>query len=252
MSIQSASDWRGLRRAAAVAREALDALEQAVRAGITTLDLDRIAAAIFAKRGARSAPAIVYGFPGTVLISVNDEIVHGVPGKRRLESGDLVKLDVTVERDRYIADAARSVIVGARNAAGPPMDAAARLCACAVAAFEASLAVARAGNHVSEIGKVVEREVRHRGFSVVRGLSGHGVGRTIHEAPTVHNHFVPSRALLEEGMVLTIEPLISAGSPDVVQDKDGWTLRTADGSLAAHHEHTLVITRDAPVLLTAA
>lgn len=246
MSIKSEADWRGLRRAADVARETLDALEGHVCAGITTGELDRVAAAIFRKRGARSAPALVYGFPGTVLVSVNDEIVHGVPGQRELRAGDLVKLDVTVERDGYVADAARSVIVDAGT------DAAARLRACAIAAFDASLAVARAGNRVSEIGRLVEREVRGCGFTVVRGLSGHGVGRTIHEPPTVHNHYVPSLAVLEEGMVLTIEPLISAGSPDVVQDADGWTLRTSDGSLAAHHEHTLVITKGAPVLLTAA
>jgi methionyl aminopeptidase len=246
MSIKSEADWRGLRRAADVARETLDALEAYVRAGITTGDLDAVASAIFKKRGARSAPALVYGFPGTVLISVNDEIVHGVPGTRALRAGDLVKLDVTVERDGYISDAARSVIIEAGS------QAAARLRACAMAAFEASLAVARAGHKISDIGRIVEREVRERGFTVVRGLSGHGVGRTIHEPPTVHNHYVPSRALLEEGMVLTIEPLISAGSAEVVTDDDGWTLRTADGSLAAHHEHTLVITKGAPVLLTAA
>lgn len=246
MSIKSEADWRGLRRAADVARETLDALEQQTRAGVTTGDLDRVAAEIFRKRGARSAPALVYGFPGTVLISVNDEIVHGIPGEREIRPGDVVKLDVTVERDRYVSDAARTVIVGAGT------DAAIRIRDCAIAAFEASLLVARAGNKVSDIGRSVEREVRGRGFTVVRGLSGHGVGRTIHEPPTVHNHYVPSRALLEEGMVLTIEPLISAGSADVVQDKDGWTLRTADGSLAAHHEHTLVITKGAPVLLTAA
>ncbi len=205
MSIQSESDWRGLRRAAAVARETLDALERNVRVGITTLELDRIAARIFAKRGARSAPALVYGFPGTVLISVNDEIVHGVPGQRRLKDGDVVKLDVTVERDRYVADAARTVIAGAAAAD------ASRLRECAIAAFEASLAVARAGNKVREIGRVIEHEVRGRGFTIVRGLSGHGVGRTIHEPPTVHNHYV-----------------------------------------ATHHEHTLVITNGAPVLLTAA
>jgi len=246
MSIQSEADWRGLRRAADVARETLDALEQHVRVGITTGELDRVAAGIFARRGARSAPALIYGFPGTVLISVNDEIVHGVPGRRELQPGDLVKLDVTVERDGYIADAARSRVIE------PAGEAATNLLACAVAAFEASLAVARAGNKVNEIGKVVEREVRARGFTVVRGLSGHGVGRTIHEPPTVHNHYVPSQARLEEGMVLTIEPLISAGSPDPVQGADGWTLRTSDGSLAAHHEHTLVITTGAPILLTAA
>ncbi len=246
MSIKSEADWRGLRRAAYVARETLDALEAHVRPGITTGELDAVASAIFKKRGARSAPALVYGFPGTVLISVNDEIVHGVPGTRELRSGDLVKLDVTVERDGYISDAARSVIVDTGS------QAAARLRACAIAAFDASLAVARAGNKISDIGRAVEREVRGRGFTVVRGLSGHGVGRTIHEPPTVHNHYVPSRALLEDGMVITIEPLISAGSADVVTAEDGWTLRTSDGSLAAHHEHTLVITKGAPVLLTAA
>jgi len=246
MSIKSEADWRGLRRAADVARETLDALEARVRAGITTRELDGIAAAIFKKRGARSAPALVYGFPGTVLISINDEIVHGVPGKREIRPGDVVKLDVTVERDRYISDAARTVIVDAGT------DAAVRIRECAIAAFEASLAVAQAGNKVSEIGRVVEREVRGRGFTVVRGLSGHGVGRTIHEPPTVHNHYVPSRAVLEEGMVLTIEPLISAGAADAVTGEDGWTLRTSDGSLAAHHEHTLVITKGSPVLLTAA
>ena len=247
MSIKSESDWRGLRRAADVVRETLDALERHVREGVTTAELDRLAAAIFKKRGARSAPALVYGFPGTVLISVNDEIVHGIPGTREIRSGDVVKLDVTVERDRYISDAARTVIVGDAS------DAAARLRDCAVAAFQAALNVARAGNRVSEIGRAVEREVNGRGFAVVRGLSGHGVGRTIHEPPTVHNHYVPSqRDVLTEGLVLTIEPLISAGSADVVTADDGWTLRTSDGSLAAHHEHTLVITKGAPVLLTAA
>src|SRR5262249_29903526 len=152
----------------------------------------------------------------------------GVPGKRELRAGDLVKLDVTVERDGYVSDAARGVIVGAAT------DVADRIRACAIAAFAASLDVARAGNRISEIGRVVEREDRARGSTVGRGLRGHGVGRTIHEPPTVHNHYVPSRAVLEEGMVLTIEPLISAGSSDAVQDDDGWTLRTSDGSLAAH------------------
>lgn len=247
MSIKSEADWRGLRRAADVARETLDALERHVRAGITTGELDHVAAAIFKKRGARSAPALVYGFPGTVLISVNDEIVHGVPGRREIQLGDVVKLDVTVECERYISDAARTVIVGTGTGV------AARLRDCAVAAFQAALGVARAGNKVSEIGRIVEREVREHGFTVIRGLSGHGVGRTIHEPPTVHNHYVRSqRDVLTEGMVLTIEPLISAGSADIVTGEDGWTLRTSDGSLAAHHEHTLVITNDAPVLLTAA
>jgi methionyl aminopeptidase len=180
-----------------------------------------------------------------VLISVNDEIVHGIPGARRIHAGDIVKIDVTVEKDGYVADAARSVV------AAPAGAAAHRLVACATAAFHAALAVARAGVRVNEIGRAVEREVRRRGFSVVEGLTGHGVGRAIHEAPSVPNQYDPlQRDVLTEGLVITIEPMISAGSPQPVQDEDGWTIRTRDGSLSAHHEHTLVITRGSPIVLT--
>jgi methionyl aminopeptidase len=209
MSIESQSDWKGLKAAAHVARITLDALAKQVRPGVTTGKLDEAAAQIFAAHGGRSAPAFTYGFPRTVLISVNDEIVHGIPGARRIATGDIVKLDVTVE--------------------------------------------ARAGVRVNEIGRAVEREARRRGFSVIKGLSGHGVGRTIHEEPTVPNYYDPFQTdVLTEGLVLTIEPMISAGSTQVVEDDDGWTLRTRDGSLSAHYEHTLVITRGEPIVLTAA
>ena len=247
MSIESVTDWKGLREAGRVVRLTLEALERAVGPGVTTAELDRIAAGVFAANGARSAPALVYGFPATVLISVNDEIVHGVPGARRLQRGDLVKLDVTVEKGGYMADAARTTIVGAGS------DIARRLRACADASFRAALGVARAGRRVNEIGRVVEAEVRRRGFSVVRGLGGHGIGRTIHEKPSVPNFYDPGqRDLLTEGLVLTIEPIISSGSDRAVEGGDGWTLRTSDGSLSAHHEHTIVITRRDPIILTAA
>jgi methionyl aminopeptidase len=224
----------------------LDALAGRVRAGVTTGELDEIAARLFRRHGAHSAPAAVYGFPGTILISVNDEIVHGVPGKRALREGDLVKLDVTLEKDGYVADAARTVAVGA----GTPR--ASRLIACARGAFEAALLVARAGNRVNEIGRAIEREVRRHGCSVVKGLTGHGVGRAIHEPPSVPNEYVAfQRDVLTEGLVLTIEPLVCDGSGEAMEDADGWTIRTRDGSLAAHHEHTMVITRGTPVLLTA-
>lgn len=246
MSIESTADWEGLRAAADVVRRTLDLLESRVRPGVTTGELDAEAAAIFAAHGARSAPTLTYGFPGTVLISVNEEIVHGIPGPRRIAAGDLVKIDVTVEKDGYIADAARTVAVA------PATDLARRLAACATSAFDAGLAAARAGVRVSEIGRAVQREVRRRGFSVVSGLAGHGVGRAIHEEPSVPNCYDPWQTdVLTEGLVLTIEPMISAGSPGVVQERDGWTLRTKDRSLSAHHEHTLVITRGAPVVLTA-
>ena len=247
MSIGSMADWDGLAEVGRITRLTLDALEAHVRPGVTTGELDDVAARVFADEGARSAPAMVYGFPRTVLISVNDEIVHGVPGPRRLQRGDLVKLDVTVEKGGYVADAARTVVVEEGT------DVAHRLAACAAAALDAALRVARAGVRVNEIGRAVHGEVRRHGFAVVHGLSGHGVGRTIHEWPTVPNHYDRSQTdVLTEGLVLTIEPMISAGSPEPVQDPDGWTIRTRDGSLAAHYEHTLVITRGAPVVLTAA
>jgi methionyl aminopeptidase len=217
-----------------------------VRIGVTTAELDAVAAALFAEHGARSAPAMVYGFPGTVLISINDEVVHGVPGPRQIKSGDLVKLDVTVEKNGYVADAARTVV------AGDGSDLAKRLAACASAAFRAALPVARAGRRVNEIGRAVDQEVRRHGFSVVRGLTGHGVGRTIHEEPSVPNYYDRwQRDVLTENLVLTIEPMIASGGSGTIADDDGWTVRTSDGSLSAHYEHTLIITKRDPVILTA-
>jgi methionyl aminopeptidase len=246
MSIEGPADWIGLREAARIVCRVLDVVEAHVRPGVTTAELDRIASRVLGEHGARSAPALVYGFPGSVLISINDEVVHGVPGRRRIARGDLVSLDVTVEKNGFVADAARSVAVEGAS------DVARRLIACAESALEAALDVARAGTPVNEIGRVVEGEVRQAGFAVVRGLSGHGVGRTIHEWPDVPNQFDRrQRDVLTEGLVLTIEPMICAGSGRTDLAEDGWTVRTRDRSLAAHHEHTLVITRDRPVVLTA-
>ena len=246
MSIESTTDLDGVSEAGRVTSETLDALVQHVRPGVTTRELDAVAAEVLARNSARSAPAMVYGFPGTVLISVNDEIVHGIPGDRRLTAGDLVSLDVTVEKGGYVADAARSVVVGEASRT------ARQLIVAAESALAAALGVARAGVRVNQIGRAVQNEVRRCGFSVVRGLCGHGVGRTIHESPEVPNIYDRSqRDVLTEGLVLTIEPMITAGSSYPVQCADGWTLRTRDGSLAAHCEHTLVITRERPIILAA-
>jgi methionyl aminopeptidase len=245
MSIESSADWDGLRAVSAVVRQTLELLEEAVEPGITTGELDRLAATFVRPSGARSAPAQVYGFPGTVLISVNEEAVHGVPGPRVIASGDVVSLDVTLELDGYVADAARSVVVG------PGTATARRLVACSESAFSAGLQVARAGAWVREIGRAVESEVRRQGFAVVRGLSGHGVGRTIHEPPAVPNEWDPLLTdRLTDGLVITIEPIVSAGSARAVEERDGWTIRTADRSMAAHHEETVVITHGEPIVLT--
>ncbi len=247
MSISSTADWKGLRRVARVVQLTLDALEAGVAPGVSTADLDAIAVDVFRRHRARSAPALVYGFPGTVLISINDEVVHGVPGPRVIASGDVVKLDVTAELDGYVADAARTVLI-------PPFSGeAAAIKHCAEAAFADALAVARAGVLVNEIGRAIQRRVSRCGFRVVRGLDGHGVGRTIHESPAVPNWYNPWQTdILTEGLVLTIEPIVAVGSERAITASDGWTIRTHDGSLAAHHEHTLVITRGEPIVLTAA
>ena len=247
MSIQSERDWRGMRQVGRVVALTLEMLGRGLCAGCTTGELDARAAAFIAAHGARSAPARTYGFPGTVLISINDEIVHGVPGARPLRSGDLVKLDVTLEKDGYVADAARTVVVGEGG------ETAVRLTACAERAFRRAVRVARAGALVRDVGAAIEKEVGRGGFAVVRELGGHGVGREIHEAPFMANYSDPrQRDRLTEGLVVAIEPIITAGSPATVTDADGWTIRTRDGSLAAHYEHTVVITKDRPILLTAA
>jgi methionyl aminopeptidase len=246
LSIQDEHELASLKASGRIVRMVLDAMKAEVRPGVTTRDLDEIGTRVIQENGARSAPAMVYQFPGSSCISLNDEAVHGVPGDRRLEEGDLVKLDVTVEKDGYMADAAITVPVGRVS---PQAE---RLMGCAERAFHQAMLVARAGFRVFEIGKMVEREVRKSGFAVIRELGGHGIGRTIHELPHVPNYPDPhARQIMNEGLVITVEPIISAGSGQVFTDKDGWTVRTGDRSLSAHFEHTLVVTSGVPILLTA-
>ena len=247
MSIKSNVEFEKLRSIGGIVARALRAMAERVRPGITTSEVNEIGARVLADNGARSAPPLVYGYPADVCVSVNDEVMHGIPGKRAIQPGDLVKLDLVAEKDGFFADAAISVNV-------PPVHSCSLdLVQCAERAFRQGLGAARAGNRVYEIGRAVEREVRRSGFNVVRELCGHGVGRTIHEQPTVPNFADRSaRARLTEGLVITIEPVIAAGSGRTRLEEDGWTFRTTDGSLAAHFEHTVVITRGQPVLLTAA
>jgi methionyl aminopeptidase len=246
MTIGSKEDLAGMTRVGRLVGEALREMKAAVKPGMTTADLDGVGAAWLRRHGARSAPQFTYGFPGFNLISINEEIVHGVPGARRLAPGDVVKLDVTAELGGYIADAAVTVLL-------PPVSPVGRqLRKCVRSAFEKGLGAARAGGPVNAIGRAVEGEVRRYGFSVIRNLCGHGVGRTIHEPPSVPNFPDPSvREALTEGLVITIEPMISARPASTVQEPDGWTVRTHNRSLSAHHEHTIVITRGEPLVLTA-
>jgi methionyl aminopeptidase len=245
MTIKNQEELTGMRAAGTVVCHMLEAMKQSVTSGITTAELDEVGAKVMREHGARSAPALVYKFPGVSCISVNEEAVHGIPGQRKLQDGDLVKLDVTVEKDGFMADAAVTVSVGVATEEKQ------RLMSCAERAFKLAMLVARAGSRVSEIGRVVEHEVQRCGFSVIRELGGHGIGRTIHEQPSVPNYRDPGeQRLLKKGLVITVEPIIAAGAGTVSLARDGWTVRTTDGTASAHYEHTLMITEEEPVILT--
>jgi methionyl aminopeptidase len=247
MSIHTMEELRALLRVGAVVSQALRAMQRAIEPGITTAEIDAVAADVLAAAGARATPQHTYGFPGTACISVNDELVHGVPGPRRVERGDIVKIDVTADLDGFVADAARTVVV-------PPVNRElVALAECAQAAFSRALEYAVAGRTARQVGKAVETEVRRRGFAVHRGLCGHGVGRAIHEEPSIPNYDDPrSRARLTDGLVITIEPIVSSGTGKNHDDADGWTVRTTDGTPGAHFEQSLVITQGRPIILTAA
>ena len=247
MTVGSERDLDGLRAVGRVVALALREMEGAIEPDMTTAELDAVGARVLDVHGARSAPRLFKGFPGVNCISVNDEAMHGVPGARVIEPGDLVKIDVTAELGGYVADAAVSVAL-------PPSDRLNEgLRDCAAHAFERGAAVARVGRPLNKIGRAVQTAVGKWGFVVLPELCSHGVGRTVHEEPTVPNYYDRRlHAPLTKGLVLTIEPLISSGSAWTVEGEDGWTLKSDDGSRVAHHEHTIVVTKGSPIVLTAA
>jgi methionyl aminopeptidase len=247
MSITTPEQFEKLRACGQIVAKALRAMAAQVRPGITTAELSEVGAKVLAHHGAHSSPPMVYNFPGAVCISVNDEVVHGIPSDRAIQPGDLVKQDLTAEKDGYHTDSAVSIEV-------PPSSGQAHnLAHCAEKAFRQALQAAHSGNRTKDIGRAIEREVHRRGFQIVPELGGHGIGRTIHESPAVPNYADPqARGTLTEGLVITIEPIVVAGTGQVSLDPDGWTVRTTDGTLSAHYEHTVVITKGQPLLLTEA
>lgn len=246
MSIESPADLIALRKIGQIVAQALTEMRAKTEPGKTTSEIDRAGERVMTRNDARSAPQIEYGFPAATCISVNDEVVHGTPGDRVLLSGDVVTVDVTAELDGYIADAAVTVVAGE---ASPQHR---RLIGCAQNAFNKSLRYARAGRQIRQLGHAIEKQVRSEGFHVLPGLTGHGVGRRIHEPPNVPNFAARTSEKFTDGLVVTVEPIISTGSRHYYELDDGWTTKTTDGSYAAHHEHTLVITKGKPIILTAA
>ena len=247
MTISSASDLAGLQRVGNLVARTIAHMRAEVRPGMTTAELDHVGERFACAEGAQSAPQLTYNFPGFTCLSVNDEIVHGIPGARVLREGDVVKLDVTLELDGYMADSAVTVVIPPVSIEARQLQRAARI------AFNKGLAVARAGQSLREVGRAVESAARREGAVVIRELTGHGIGRRIHESPSVPNWGDPDvRTVLTEGLVIALEPMLTSVPARVVEESDGWTLRTHNRVLAVHHEHTIVIRRGAPLVLTAA
>jgi methionyl aminopeptidase len=246
VSTDDPTEIEGLKAAGRAVADTIREVRRHVRPGVTTQELDEVAERTMKRHGARSAPRLVYDFPGAICISVDDEAVHGIPGPRRLREGQLVKIDVTVERKGYFADAAVSVPVGRVK---PGVS---RLVATAQSALNEALQAVRPGLSLQELGGIVETAVERRGARVLRELQGHGIGRTIHEGPSVPNFADPDATeVLTEGLVLTIEPIIAQSTRDTIGEEDGWTISTLDGSISAHAEHTLVVRDGRPLILTA-
>ena len=245
MSIDGQHDIDGLMRAGAAVAEARDSMAAHVAVGVSTRELDAIGREVLHRHGARSAPQLAYDFPGTTCISVNDELAHGIPGPRVLYDGDLVNIDVSAELDGYWADSGASFAVGKVT---PRLRS---LLFTTRAALNDAMHEARAGAPIRNIGRAVERRAKRAGFRVVRDLCGHGVGRNIHEAPNVPNTFdARNRDVLHEGIVITIEPFLTTSATTIHEADDGWTLCTPDGSVGAQFEHTLIVTRGEPIVLT--
>jgi len=248
MTVESEQDLQALREIGRLCALALEQMRTHLRVGVSTAELDAIAAEFLGRNGARSAPRLTYAFPGDTSISINDEAAHGIPGERRVQPGDVVNLDISAELNGYFADTAATYIVP------PAAPKAQQLVHAAKTALQDAIAVARAGAPLSAIGRAIEKRAKRHGFTTITDLGGHGVGRGLHELP----HNVPTYDTrlpfprLTEGLVITIEPFLTTGARRVREDPNGWTLHTADGGLSAQFEHTIMITKGRPVMITAA
>jgi methionyl aminopeptidase len=246
--LKSAREIEIMREAGQIVAAVIRRLEERAEPGMTTRDLDQIAAHMFRESGAESTALGYFGYPGHICVSVNDEVVHGIPGPRKLKRGDLVKVDVAARYRGYVADSTGCFAVGGLETLSPR---ARELVEVTREALFRGIQQARPGNRLSDIGAAIEAHVNQHGMSVVRDFVGHGVGRNMHEAPQVHHHGPPGRGpVLRPGMCLAIEPQVNLGSAAVRMLDDGWTAVTVDGSLSAHFEHTVAITPDGPQVLT--
>jgi methionyl aminopeptidase len=243
------SQWEleQMAEAGKVVADTLALIGEHVAPGVTTKELDRLADEHIRSRGGVPTVFGYRGYPAAICASPNDMVVHGIPGAYELREADVLSIDVGVTLGGFVADSAYTFAVGEID------DEARRLLDTCKAALAAGIEQCRVDNRLSDIGHAIQRRVEQDGFSVVRSLVGHGVGRSMHEDPQIPNFGEPGRGpLLQSGMVFAIEPMITAGSPDVVVEDDQWSISSADGSLSAHFEHTVAITEEGPRILTTA
>ena len=229
-----------------IVADCLVRMSQSVVVGVSTKELDRIAADFLKKHGARSAPILTYKFPGTTCISVNNDVAHGIPSHRKIGAGDIVNIDVSAELDGYFADTGGSFVVP------PSSERHRRVIAGTKAALAAAMGVARHGQPINASGRAIEETAKAHELSIIRNIGSHGVGRALHEEPEfIASYYDPKdHRKLQNGMVITIEPFLSTGALRVEEGEDGWTLYTSPRYVTAQFEHTLVITNGAPLIMT--
>lgn len=245
--IKSPKEIETMRKACRITGMALAAAGAAVAPGVKTAHLDAVARRVIESHGAKPAFLGYRGYPATINASVNSEIIHGIPSARTLKEGDIISIDVGACYNGFIGDSAATFAVGAISPEAERLITVTREC------FQIGAALARENGHVYDISAAIQEYAERNGFSVVRDFTGHGVGRELHEEPEVPN-FIPPKggrgAKLRAGMCLAIEPMINAGSSEIEVLRDGWTIQTADRSLSAHYEHTVLVTAGQPELLT--
>jgi methionyl aminopeptidase len=247
ITIKSKEEVELMRKAGRLVAQTLDLVCGAIKPGMTTRELDKMAEDFIRSNGGEPAFKGYMDYPATLCVSVNDEVVHGIPGDRVLEAGQIVSIDVGVKINGWYGDSARTVRLGAVS---PDAE---RLLSATEEALKRGIANARAGNRLGDISSAVQTYVEEQGYSIVRDLVGHGIGRRMHEEPQVPNFGTPKTGPeLAAGMVLAIEPMVNIGTASITFDSDKWTVRTADGSLSAHFEHTVAITENGPDVLTVA
>lgn len=246
MTAVSSKDLQYLQAIGRICAEALRRMQGAVRAGMTTRELDEIGRAFLEAEGARSAPQAMYKFPAATCISVSPIIAHGIPNEHLLREGELIHIDVSAELDGYYADTGASLVVSKNERRFE------KLIEATKATLNKALRTAKAGNPLNGISRAVQTEARKRGYNVITDLTGHGIGRKLHEEPREILNYYDSkdRRILNAGLVLAIEPFLTTGVGRVTQERDGWSLRTTDKAIAAQFEHTIVVTKNEPIILT--